>query len=120
MDERIGEVITLVEADPAQPLTLDELSQKVGLSPSGFRHLFEKETGQSFTDFRREAKLQTASRLLTETYLNISEICYRVGYSDHTSFSKAFKGRFSVTPTEYRKKFHEATNAQSTSSDTQD
>nr|WP_296862736.1 AraC family transcriptional regulator [uncultured Methanobrevibacter sp.] len=53
--------------------------------------------------WRKEYRLDYASRLIEEGQLNISEISKKVGYSSTSKFSQAFKEYFGYTPSEYRK-----------------
>ncbi len=59
--------------------------------------------GQSLGDYIRDIRLQEAARLLRSTDMNIIEIIYEVGFGSNSHFSKVFKARYGVTPTEYAK-----------------
>ena len=52
------------------------------------------------TQFIHSIRLQKAYQLLQQTDLNISEIAYQVGFSDHSYFSKLFVRKYGKTPTE--------------------
>lgn len=60
----------------------------------------------NFFEFINFYRIQDAAFLLTETdadSLQITEIAYQVGFNNRTSFYRAFKKEFGVTPSEYRK-----------------
>jgi len=84
-------------------LNLKQLTQMVGLSVSRLQHLFKEETGFSIREYKREARLQQARRLLTETHRPIKDICSEVGIPDNPNFVRYFKNRFGVTPAAYRR-----------------
>jgi YesN/AraC family two-component response regulator len=60
-------------------------------------------TGWSVNTLIREIKIREATRLLKESEMNISEIAYKLGFSDPLYFSKYFKKEVGVAPQQYRK-----------------
>jgi AraC-like DNA-binding protein len=60
-------------------------------------------TGLSIIEFVRDFKLKRAAILLVKYQLSVSDVCYKVGFSDRRYFSKIFKQKFGVTPSEYAK-----------------
>ncbi len=61
--------------------------------------------GKAPTEYLRDLRFGKAAEMIAEGSLTISEIAYRTGFNDAHYFSKAFKKRFGVTPSEYRKSF---------------
>ena len=84
-------------------LNLKQLSDMVGLSASRLQHLFKQETGFSIREYKLEARLQLAQRLLAETHRPIKDICSEAGIPDNPNFVRYFKNRFGVTPAAYRR-----------------
>jgi len=60
-------------------------------------------TGLSLIEFVRDFKLKRAAVLLSKYQLNVTDVCYKVGFSDRRYFSKLFKQKYGVTPSEYVK-----------------
>jgi signal transduction histidine kinase/ligand-binding sensor domain-containing protein/DNA-binding response OmpR family regulator len=60
-------------------------------------------TGWSVNTLIREIKIREATRLLKESEMNISEVAYKLGFSDPLYFSKYFKKEVGVAPQQYRK-----------------
>jgi AraC-like DNA-binding protein len=58
-------------------------------------------------DFVLDIRMKEAKKLLERTSLRITEITDRLGYSDITYFSNAFKRKTGVTPSEYRKRLRQ-------------
>lgn len=59
-------------------------------------------TGKPAKIFIRSVRLQKAQGFLVHSDLNISEIAYKVGFSDPNYFSRAFSQEFEMSPSEYR------------------
>ena len=64
---------------------------------------FKAITGNSPHEFMDTIRLQYAAKLLEQGNMNVSEVAYEVGYNNPQYFSKRFKARFGVEPTEYKK-----------------
>jgi AraC family transcriptional regulator len=85
-------------------ITLDELSRLNSVSKYHFHRIFKEETGENLFDRITAIRLQKAANLLiSNCYSSISEIRELCGYSSHSSFIKAFKNRFTFTPTQWKK-----------------
>jgi AraC family transcriptional regulator len=65
-----------------------------------FKNTFGKNIYESIKSIRLQ---KAASLLLTNKYSTISEVANLCGYSSHSSFIKAFKNKFDVSPKEWRK-----------------
>lgn len=91
----------------AEPLTLNQISEKFFISASHLSHAFKKETGLSPMQYMIQRRIGKAQSLLVETSLPIQAIEERLGFSDNAHFSKMFKKCVGVTPKEYRKHFAE-------------
>ena len=62
-----------------------------------------QETGRTTKEHITERRLLEAARLLRFTTLTVGEVAYRAGYSDQLYFSRAFRRRYDVAPSEYRR-----------------
>jgi len=86
-----------------QNLCLYKVSSEFNLCEGYFSHLFKEQTDINFTDYLEKIRLDSASILLKNHDLNITEIAERVGYNSAQSFRRAFKRLFGVSPTDVRK-----------------
>jgi two-component system response regulator YesN len=86
----------------AKPLTLEEVSAEAGFSPSYFSTLFRKETGENFSDYLMNVRVEYAKTLLRDSQIKIKDICANIGYNDYKRFTKKFKQLTGVSPKEYR------------------
>ncbi|MDQ7042232.1 MAG: AraC family transcriptional regulator [Sulfurimonas sp.] len=85
-------------------INLDELAEVFKISKFHMHKIFKETFGRNIYETVKSIRLQKASTLLlTNTNANISTIALACGYSAQTSFIRAFKQRFLMTPKEWRK-----------------
>lgn len=87
-------------------ITVDRICRHLHISPTYFSVIFKKETGLTFVNYLTSMRMEAAKELLIYTGLKTFEIAYKVGYSEPNYFSYCFKKHFSISPSEYRKKFN--------------
>ena len=87
----------------SDPLTLEEVSEMVGLSTAYFSVLFKKTEGEGFAKYLINVRMEQAKLLLRESNLPVTEICKRVGYNDPKHFTHTFEKAAGVKPSTYRK-----------------
>lgn len=92
-----------IKARFTAPLTLEEVSQHVGLSPYYFSKLFKEHTGMTFIEYVTKLRMERAMALMATTDSTLKEVCFEVGYRDPNYFSRAFKKWTGQTPSAYRK-----------------
>lgn len=84
-------------------LTLSQLSERFGYTKQYVIRIFKKQFHTTPTAFINDTKLSLAIRRLTESDGPIEEIAHRCGYEDANYFSRQFKKKFGLSPSEYRK-----------------
>lgn len=96
--ERIAEAAQIVTQKLDQMDSLSDLAKKVGINRTklvlGFRAVY----GTSVEAYWRDRRLQKAHGLLSEEGLSVNEVAFRVGYSEISSFTRAFTRKFGVVP----------------------
>ena len=85
-----------------EPVTLAELADELGLSPSRTGHLVRELFGTTFPRLVHSVKLREAARLLSSTDLTIGELALKVGFLDQNYFSRLFSRHFGMSPRKYR------------------
>ena len=86
------------------PITLELLSERNRTSVYHFHRIFKEVTGRNFYDTLQSIRLQKAANLLIVNRAEmVSTIAQQCGYSTHTAFIRAFKQRYGMTPTQWRK-----------------
>ncbi|MCR8631580.1 response regulator [Paenibacillus radicis (ex Xue et al. 2023)] len=97
--ERIRQVI---EERLADSLTVSDIAESVYLSPTYVSLLYKQETGDTVYEYLTKVRIEKAKELLRDTTVKLYEVCYAVGYSDPSHFSKLFKKVTGFTPSAYR------------------
>ena len=90
-------------ADLESKITIDELTDKYGVSKTTLKNCFKEVYGKPIFKWRKEYKLDYACRMIDEGELNISQISKKVGYASPSKFSQAFKEYVGCTPSQYKK-----------------
>ena len=88
----------------ALKLTLEEVAEYAGYSPTYFSRIFREDTGMTFKEYLSELRIERSKLLLLTTDLSITEIGTMLGFNDQSYFCKIFKGATGVTPDKYRKR----------------
>lgn len=86
--------------DPS--LCLNKISDEFQISESYFSHMFKEKTGVNFSVYLENLRMKEAARLIRETDANLSELYLEVGYNNTTTFRRAFKKTFGITPSSMR------------------
>jgi AraC-like DNA-binding protein len=80
-----------------------ELAARCGCSPRHLNKLFRALFGVSLRSRQRELKLLKARQMLAESNMRVAEIAFASGFRELGIFSMAFKKRFGMTPTDWRR-----------------
>ncbi|MCD8739265.1 response regulator [Mucilaginibacter roseus] len=82
-------------------LSVEELSRHVGMSRGSLYHKLLEMTGLSPVEYIRSVKLERAALLLEKSDYNVAQIAYMTGFGTPSYFSRLFKARYKVLPSEY-------------------
>lgn len=100
--ERVNTVIEYINANLHDKLDVKHLAELSHFSPYHFHRIIRVFLGESLGAYISRSRVETAAKLLRYSQLTIEEIAYNVGFETPSSFSKAFKKHFEVSPTYYR------------------
>ncbi len=81
---------------------ITDLSKNLNMTKSSTCKFIKKVTKKSFTDILTETKINHACKLLVETDMYISQICFSCGFNNLSHFNRSFKKIMSITPKQYR------------------
>lgn len=95
-------IISYINDNICEPLTLKDLAGRAGLSPFYFTRLFKKETGYTPHEYIILSRTNVAKFYLKSTTYSIKEICFSSGFSSESSFCTTFRKVCGMTPSEYR------------------
>ena len=99
----IDEIDQCIKNYHDEALTLRFLSRRLGYSEFYTTRKFKEITGMQFRDYLRHRKLAFALKEIRDSEKNILDIAFNYGFSSHEAFTRAFKGAYGITPSEYRK-----------------
>jgi signal transduction histidine kinase/CheY-like chemotaxis protein/ligand-binding sensor domain-containing protein/AraC-like DNA-binding protein len=85
-------------------LTVDQLVSVVGMGRTVFFNKLKGLLGISPIEFIKETRIKRAAQLLDSGQFNVSEVSFQIGMNDARYFSKCFKQKYGMTPSEYKNK----------------
>lgn len=93
----------LLDRDYATPITIEQLSQEVALSPYYLIRLFRRTYKQTPHQYLIQLRIARAKALLSDSSLSITDICAEVGFESLGSFSALFSKVAGISPAAYRR-----------------
>lgn len=100
----IVRTIQFMDQNLNKKLTLNEIADEAGYSPSYLTTIFRKNTGYSPLSYFSHLKISKACEYLDFSKFKIKEISFMLGYSDPYYFSKDFQKKIGMSPRNYRKR----------------
>ena len=91
-----------VNSNFTQQIPLEEIADKVSMTVPAFCRYFKKVTGKTFTKLVNEYRVVHATKLLQESQLSITDICYECGFNNFSHFNKLFKEVTGKSASHYR------------------
>jgi|LFRM01.1.fsa_nt_gb AraC-like DNA-binding protein len=91
-----------------QTLSLSKMSDEIGVSASKISLIIKRKYDLSFRQYLNTIRISEAKRMLQETRLQISQIAYKVGYTNLTHFCRTFKEVTSVSPNTFRQELSDS------------
>lgn len=98
---KIKKAKDIIIAHMAEPPSLQELSNEIGLSLNKLKDGFKQIYGDPVYTFLFDYKMETARQLLESGKFNVNEVGLKVGYSTASHFIVAFKKKYGTTPKKY-------------------
>ncbi|NIF23577.1 arabinose operon transcriptional regulator AraC [Candidatus Pantoea multigeneris] len=102
-DPRVIEACQYINRHLASDDKIEDIASHVCLSPSRLTHLFSEQMGINLLRWREEQRIIRARLLLQTTKESVAGIGREVGYDDQLYFSRIFRKRVGVSPSEYRR-----------------
>lgn len=110
--ERIDELTVLrrirdrIDRDYAEPFDLPALARMAHMSEGHFSRRFRAAFGETPHGYLMTRRIERAMTLLRRDDLNVTEVCFAVGFSSLGSFSTRFTQLVGMTPSAYRAADH--------------
>jgi two-component system response regulator YesN len=99
---QVQPAINYIDANYDKPVTLAEVAKACHLSVSRLAHLFKEQMGITVIDYLTSVRIERAKQMLLSTDQNCTEICFQVGYSNQSYFTRTFKDMVGMTPRQFR------------------
>ena len=84
-------------------ISVETMSEALNMSRVHLYKRLTAITGQTPSEFIRDIRLRHAEQLILKSQLSISEISYKVGFNNPRYFTKYFKDKYGVIPSQYKK-----------------
>jgi len=117
--ERIGEIQSYIQGHYQSAISLNDLAEKMYLSPAYLSKYIKKKFGMTFLDYLNNIRLFHAVDELIYTNKSLTHIAMDNGFCTSAAFNKSFKKVFGVAPGEYRKNAENRASADEANHDEQ-
>lgn len=101
--DQINAIVNRITENVAQTITATDVAANLGMSESRFSRFFRRATGNTYTDFVNQVRINRACQLLMDSERYITNICYDVGFNNVANFNRRFLELKGMTPSEFRK-----------------
>lgn len=98
----VRELANKIVKDPSKDYSLEMLSLESGLSQAKLQEGFKALYTRTVTEYIRHTRLEAARDYIRTTDMNISQIVYTIGFSSRSYFSKIFKNKYGLSPSEFQ------------------
>lgn len=98
----VREVANKIVKNISFDYTLEKLSKESGLSQSKLQEGFKLLYARTVTEYIRNVRLEASRDYISNTDMNISQIVYTIGFSSRSYFSKIFKNKYGISPSQFQ------------------
>ncbi|MBW6536461.1 MAG: AraC family transcriptional regulator [Mariniphaga sp.] len=98
----VRRAIHFLEKNLHKKITLQQIANEAGFSPTYFTTLFRKETNYAPLSYFSHLKVLKACEFLDYTRMKVKEVSFQLGYSDPYYFTRDFKKKMGMSPRQYR------------------
>lgn len=82
--------------------SLKGAADELFVSPNYLSNLFKEKTGETFSEYLMNVRLEKSQEYLLDTKYKVSQVAELVGFTDYRYFCNAFKKKYTKTPTQYK------------------
>lgn len=102
-DPRLAQAIRLMEAHVDQPLTIEAIARRAGVTARTLESIFRASIGETPGAYYLRLRLTAARKLVVDTRIPMADIAGRTGFSSAAAFSRAFSRNFGEAPVRLRR-----------------
>ncbi|MBQ5999300.1 MAG: AraC family transcriptional regulator [Treponema sp.] len=103
-NERLKKIISYIQENFSDPITVHEVAELVDLSESRFMKMFKSQTGLTFIQYLNDLRLESAASELLQKNKSVTQISLDNGFESTSYFISLFKKKFGTSPAIYAKK----------------
>lgn len=100
---KIDRIYQHIDSNFQSQISLAEIAELTSMTVPSFCRFFKNATGRTFTQVVNEYRVVHATKLLTESDLSVTDVCYECGFNNFSHFNKHFKAITGKTALNYRK-----------------
>ncbi len=104
--EEVEKIILYLYSNYTDKITLPDIVAEFNINRTTLANKFKEEVGDSIINSLINLRINVASSLLRDTLIPISEVTYRVGFSDISHFNRTFKKHTGFNPSDYRQTYN--------------
>ena len=102
-DDLIKRTVSYISGKKKKKFSLEEMAHDLGVSKYALSRVFSKTFHRNFNQYLNDVRLSYACTRLVNSGDTILDICLDSGFDSQRTFNRAFKERYRITPSEYRK-----------------
>jgi two-component system response regulator YesN len=102
-EKLITEIKRFISENYMSNINLEDVAKLVCLSPTYVSEIFKRKTGENFSEYLIDYRIEIAKDMLKDIRYKVVDISQMVGYADSKYFSRLFKKKVGVNPRDYRK-----------------
>jgi AraC-type DNA-binding domain-containing proteins len=93
-----------IEKHLSEKIKLSDIAHNLGISEYHFHRIYRNSSTETLNQFITRIKMErSAIYLVVDKKITITEIAFRYGYNDSSSYNRAFRKYFGLSPTQFRK-----------------
>ncbi len=101
-DAKVQKAIAYIHANLDRTFSFEDVAEHVHLSPYHFHRIFRHQSGETLAQATKRIRLQRAAYALIKSNKPIQDLASEAGFSDTSTFSRAFQGLYGQSPLAYR------------------
>lgn len=98
----IRNTVHYLRAHCEEKITLEDMAERMYLSPAYFSRVFKRETGENFNSYLNRVRIEKSKKLLFHRDMKLADIALLVGFEDQSYFTKVFKRVTGQSPLKFR------------------